>query len=68
MALAGTGSQQIYSVGADAVACTIDALTGKLQQRFKAGKHALTCVNTTPGCLQPPASILDSPCYTCCDC
>ncbi|DBA70251.1 TPA: hypothetical protein ACH3X2_012157 [Trebouxia sp. C0005] len=41
---AGAGSQHIYSVGTDAMACTIDALNGKLQQQFEAGKHALTCV------------------------
>ncbi|KAL0051933.1 hypothetical protein WJX82_004755 [Trebouxia sp. C0006] len=41
---AGAGSHHIYSVGTDAMACTIDALTGKVQQQFEAGKHALTCV------------------------
>ncbi|DBA79915.1 TPA: hypothetical protein ACH3X1_008129 [Trebouxia sp. C0004] len=43
----GAGSHHIYSVGTDAMACTIDALTGKVQQQFEAGKHALTCVKAT---------------------
>lgn len=46
---AGAGSQHIYSVGTDAMACTIDALNGKLQQQFEAGKHALTCVKAASG-------------------
>lgn len=40
----GAGRHHIYSVGTDAMACTIDASTGKVQQRFEAGKHSLTCV------------------------
>jgi len=31
------------------MACTIDALTGKVQQQFEAGKHALTCVKAASG-------------------
>lgn len=36
--------QHIYSVGADKGVCVVDVVTGKLQQRFQAGKHALTCI------------------------
>ncbi len=31
------------------MACTIHALTGKVQQQFEAGKHALTCVKAASG-------------------
>ncbi|KAL3140509.1 hypothetical protein ABBQ32_005092 [Trebouxia sp. C0010 RCD-2024] len=37
-------SQLIYSVGADKGVCAVHILMGKLQQRFQAGKHALTCI------------------------
>ena len=45
----GGSSQHVYSVGADAVACVIDALTGKVQRKFEAGKHAITCMKPTSG-------------------
>ena len=45
----GAGRHHIYSVGTDAMACTIDASTGKVQQRVEAGKHSLTCVKAASG-------------------
>ena len=48
-AQAGDHGQRIYSVGADTTVCTVDVVTGKLQQRFRAGKHALTCVKAASG-------------------
>ena len=49
IAWAAAGSHHIYTVGTDAKACTIDAMTGKVQQKFETGKHALTCVKAAPG-------------------
>ena len=51
---AGEYSHHIYSVGADTTVCTVDAVTGKLLQRFQAGKHALTCVKAASGMLFQP--------------
>ena len=50
VAWAGPASSHcIYSVGADAEACQLDALTGQIQRRFSAGKHALTCIKVSSG-------------------
>ena len=56
VAWAAAGSHHIYSVGTDAMACTIDAMTGKVQQKFEAGKHALTCVRAASGNVAPVCS------------
>lgn len=50
---AGDHSHHMYSVGADTTVCTVDAVTGKLLQRFQAGKHTLTCVKAASGTLPP---------------
>ena len=50
VAWAGAGNDQtVFSVGADSVACSINALTGEVRDRFEAGKHALTCVKSASG-------------------